>query len=260
MSNDLHLAYETHQGNGPALVLLHGFLSSNAQWQQNLAALKDACTPITVELWGHGNSPSPHDADRYSPQGYLAELEHIRQTLNIEQWFLCGYSLGAGITIRYAAEYPERTLGHVFTNSQSGLAPPELIANWQADNDSTAEKIIAKGKPAIERIAVHPRFAKRLPADVRGALLADAEKLDPLGVANTIRYTTPSVSTRDIAPNNSAPALLCFGVHEKRFHASKAWAETHMTNLDIVELDAAHAVNMEDPEGFNAALIDFIQR
>ena len=181
MSNDLHLAYETHQGNGPALVLLHGFLSSNAQWQQNLAALKDVCTPITVELWGHGNSPSPNDADRYSPQGYLAELERIRQTLHIEQWFLCGYSLGAGITIRYAAEYPERTLGHVFTNSQSGLAPPELIANWQADNDSTAEKIIAKGKPAIERIARTSAICQTTTRRCARCAVSRRRKTRPLG-------------------------------------------------------------------------------
>ena len=105
---------------------------------------------------------------------------------------------------------------------------------------------------------MHPRFAKRVPEPVRTALLEDAEKLSPVGVAHCMRFTNPTVSARDIAGENPRPALLCFGTHEKRFHASKAWAEAHMARLTVADLDAGHAVNMEDAPGFNAAVTEFI--
>ena len=55
-----------------------------------------------------------------------------------------------------------------------------------------------------------------------------------------------------------AAALLCFGKFEKRFFASKAWAAEHMPRLTVVELDAGHAVNMEDATGFNDAVTAFM--
>lgn len=240
--------------------MLHGFLSSSAQWQDNLAALQQVCTPVTIELWGHGKSPAPEDAQSYAPHSYVEQLEAIRQKLGVAQWFLCGYSIGAGMTIRYADCYPERVLGHAFTNSSSGFAEETLIEQWLADSEATAEAIIAGGGDAIRRIAVHPRFAKRLPNPIYDALNADAEHLVPVAVANTLRYTTPYASVRDIAPYNPRPALLCHGARETRFFASKSWAEQHMANLTVVELEAGHAVNMEDAEGFNAALSSFIQQ
>ena len=99
--------------------MLHGFLSSSAQWQDNLAALQRVCKPVTIELWGHGQSPAPTDAQSYAPERYVEQLEAIRRELGVAQWFLCGYSIGAGMTIRYAHCFPEHVVGHVFTNSSS---------------------------------------------------------------------------------------------------------------------------------------------
>ncbi len=252
------LAYTVHPGQGPYLLLLHGFLSSARQWLLNLDALSEVCRPVTVDLWGHGDSPTPEDPALYAPLAYIERLEQIRTALNTDTWIVCGYSLGAGITIRYAHVHPERVGAHIFTNSQSGLASAALIAEWSAGADEAAAKILAHGRQAIRRIPVHPRFAKRVPEPVRGALLEDAEKLSPLGIAHCMRYTNPSVSARNIAPANPRPALLCFGTHEKRFHDSKTWAETHMARLTVAELDAGHAVNMEDAPGFNTAVSEFI--
>ena len=117
----MHLAWEAHSGRGPHLLLVHGFLSGRAQWQPNLEVLSRVCTPVVVELWGHGRSPSPDDPQRYTPAAYLEEFEHIRRALGTERWLLCGYSLGAGLTIRYAIEHPHRVMAHAFTNSTSAV-------------------------------------------------------------------------------------------------------------------------------------------
>ncbi len=260
LSSTPRLAYEVHQGSGPHLVLLHGFLSSSAQWMLNLEALGEVCTPVSVELWGHGRSPAPVERSWYRPQAYIDQLEMLRADLGAEEWFLCGYSLGAGITVRYTCTYPDRVIGHILTNSSSAFADEELAGSWRQDAEEGAERIIEGGNKAIERIAVHPRHARRLPEPVYNALLADAAELAPVGVANAFRDTSPNASVRDIAADNPRPALLCFGQHEKRFYPGKEWAETHMANLEIAPLNAGHAVNMEDADGFNAVVTEFIRR
>ncbi len=254
------LAYTVHPGQGPYLGLLHGFLSSGRQWTQNLDALAEVCTPVTIELWGHGDSPAPEAASAYGPQGYVQALEDVRMALGIEQWLLCGYSIGAGITIRYAHQYPERVLAHVFTNSSSGFADTAQKREWNEGAEESAARIVEHGDAAIRKIAVHPRFAKRLPEGVRAMLLEDTRKLKPEGVARTLLHTTPGVSVRDIAAENPRPALLCHGVHETRFAPSKAWAEANMRSLAVVDLDAGHGVNMEDAQGFNEHVTHFIRQ
>ena len=226
----------------------------------NLDALKRVCQPVTIGLWGHGESAAPDDPALYHPEHYLAELEHIRIELDAQQWFLCGYSLGAGITMRYAHRYPERVLGHLLTNSTSGFADAGLVNQWRTEAEDSAQRIVDGGVRAVERIAVHPRFAKKLPADIYAALVSDAARISPIGIAHTLRNTTPNASVRDIAADNPRPALLCFGRKEKRFHAYKAWAAEHMAQLNIAELDAGHAVNMEDSAGFNKAACEFIMQ
>ncbi len=81
-----------------------------------------------------------------------------------------------------------------------------------------------------------------------------------MGVARSIEHTTASVSMRQHAHANAVPALLCHGIHERRFMPTAAWAQQHMSNLDVVELNAGHAVNMEDAHGFNQAVGNFVRQ
>ena len=259
MSRTPALKYVVHEGNGPFLGLLHGFLSSGRQWMLNVEALAEVCRPVTIDMWGHGDSPAPEDLNLYSPRAYVAQLERIRQALNAEQWFLCGYSLGAGITIRYALEFPQRIIAHGLTNSNSAFASNELVEEWRASSLESATRIKEGGLQAIERIPVHPKFARRLPEPVYDALLEDSAKLSPLGIANTLLRTNVDVSTRALVDSNTRPALLSFGKHEERFSNAKDWALANMPLLTMVELNAGHAVNMEDAEGFNRAWIAFIK-
>lgn len=258
MPDRLH--YLVHEGNGPPLLMLHGVLSSNAQWMPNIEALRSVATPVTVELWGHGDSPSPTDVERYRPSGYIEEFERIREELGAERWFLCGYSLGAGITIRYTFSHPERVLAHVFTNSASAFADRATRERFTRDPEQMIARFEQGGLEAIEAIPVHPKHASRLPRDVYDALCADSKRLDPGGVARTMAYTNAGASVRDELGRNTRPALLAFGRHEKRFQPNAEFAKANMPHLSVVALEAGHAVNAQDAEGFNTAVTEFLAK
>jgi len=254
----MRLHYEQHDGDGPHLLLVHGFLMSRAQWRNNLAALSGVCRPVVVELWGHGRSPAPEDTAPYHPDSYVEAFDAIRADLGIERWWLCGYSLGAGLTIRYALTHPHRVYGHAFTNSTSAFAEPEQTDTWQRGAAAAAQSIVAGGIAAIERMPVHPRHAKRLAPDLYAALMEDAAGLSPQGIANTLRYTNPNATVRGRVHANACPALLVCGSAETRFAKHREFARTTMPKLSIVDLAVGHGVNMEDAAGFNRAIGEFI--
>lgn len=251
-----NLNYDVYPGKGPPLLLVHGFLSSRAQWQFNIDALREVCTPVTVELYGHGRSSGPLESARYLPSSYLKEFDTIRQALGAEKWFLCGYSLGAGLTIRYAFDYPQHTIAHVFTNSTSAFSPrPEVGA---AEN--IVEQFESGGLASIEKIPVHPKYAKRLPEEIKQILLEDSHLLNPAAIGRSIAYTSPTVSIRDELHRNTRPALLICGKEEKRFSEYRDYVENNMPKTSLVDLPAGHAVNMECPDLFNDAIKEFLQQ
>jgi len=175
----MQLYYDIHDGTGPYVLMVHGFLSSRAQWRPNLAALACVTRPVVLELWGHARSPAPEELALYHPEAYIAAFDQLRTQLGVERWFLCGQSFGAALTLRYALTYPDRVIAQVFTNSSAALADAEWIQARRASGVQQAEEIERDGRAALERIRVHPIHARRLPPDVHTELLADAQLHTP---------------------------------------------------------------------------------
>ena len=257
---EVSLHCEVHEGHGPFLLLVHGVLSGRSQWRPNLAALARVARPVVIELWGHGRSPSPEDPALYEPAGYVCLFEQIRVALGAERWFVCGQSLGGALTLRYALDHPDRFIAHVFTNSVSALADAEWVARTQESTPALADMIEQGGRGAIERLPIHPARATRIPEAAHRALLEDAALLDPAGVARTFRYTVPDSSRRERAAENRVPTLLVHGERETRFRSHREFAERTMPELEVVGLDAGHAVNLEAAEEFDAAVCGFLAR
>lgn len=92
------------EGNGPPLLLIHGFGISFNIWQSLRPLLKDAFTLIMIELPGIGKSPAPEG-------DYLEacdrEIEALRLALKIERWNILGYSSGTRVAEHYLRRHSE---------------------------------------------------------------------------------------------------------------------------------------------------------
>ncbi len=251
--------HKVHGGQGPPLLLVHGMLSSRAQWRENVAALAEVCRPVVVELLGHGRSPAPEDPLRYRPESYVEAFERIRRELSVERWPVCGQSLGAALTLRYALEHPERVTAHVFTNSNSALAESGWGERIRAGLRGYLERLEREGRAALESSPVHPRHARSLPEATRDALVADAELHDPGGVGMTAFETVPFSSSRERVHENRVRSLLVVGEREQRFRAHRDFALAHMPALRVVSADAGHAVNIEAAKVFNEEVCGFLR-
>ena len=256
---DIHLHYEELDGDGPHIMMLHGMLSSKAQWDLNIEAIQKVARPVLVELLAHGRSQAPEGKEAYDPEYYVRTFEAIRQKLGIERWFLCGQSFGAGLTLRYALRHPERIIAQIFTNSSSALAGEEYLKTYRSTAEQRAMLMEQGGMDGIKELPIYPGRARRLPIEARDALVRDAELLQPKGLAQTFRYSSPYLSVREEAANTSVPTLLVCGAAEKRFKSNYEFAVANIPNLKVVEAQAGHAVNIEAAEIFNEAVTAWIK-
>jgi 2-succinyl-6-hydroxy-2,4-cyclohexadiene-1-carboxylate synthase len=243
-------------GRGPYLLLVHGFLSSRAQWRPNLAALQQHVRPVIVELWGHGRSPVPEDPAAYRVTSYIDAFEAIRCELGVDRWLVCGQSFGAGLTIRYAHSHPAHVIGQIFTNSVSALS-----AAGERESDAKrmvwADALERDGRAAIEALRFHPRFATRFASEVKREMLEDAALIQPAAIANAIRYTTPQLSVVDYFGELTAPSMLVNGLWERPFQKLRDRAVKLLPSLAVVDLEGGHSINIEVPARFNDAVAHF---
>ena len=250
----MHLNYEEF-GNpdGPALLLIHGFLSSNAQWIPNKKALGQRYRLVLAELWGHGNSPTP-PRDAFTLQRYDAELEHIRGELGISSWGVIGQSYAAGLAIRYGINHPEETTGIVVTNSRSAFGD---ITQDQRDPPKPGGASTQKIDTSRNRhMPIHPAYAKRLPDDIKGKLVEAADNMTSEAIEKGGRIGF-KLNAMDILDTVAVPILLANGIYEKSFQPDAQNIRDKFSSVRVVDMPGGHAVNIEAAEEFNQHVLDF---
>ncbi len=93
-------------GKGPALLLIHGIGDSADSWLDVIPALARHHTVIAPDLLGHGDSDKPR-AD-YSIAAYANAMRDLLAVLEIERVTVLGHSLGGGVAMQFAYQFPER--------------------------------------------------------------------------------------------------------------------------------------------------------
>jgi pimeloyl-ACP methyl ester carboxylesterase len=99
------LAYRT-AGNGPVVLLIHGMAGSATTWKHVMPALSEEFTVVAPDLLGHGRSDKA--PDDYSLGAFASQLRDLLVALDHERATVVGQSLGGGIAMQLAYQYPER--------------------------------------------------------------------------------------------------------------------------------------------------------
>jgi len=93
-------------GEGPVLVLLHGIASTADTWAPVIDALAARHTVIAPDLLGHGASAKPRGD--YSLGAYASGVRDLLAALGLDRGTVVGHSLGGGIAMQFAYQFPER--------------------------------------------------------------------------------------------------------------------------------------------------------
>ena len=95
-----------HAGSGPALLLIHGIGNSLETWAAQIEELSRDYTVIAPDLLGHGRSDKPR-AD-YSVAAYANGMRDLLSVLGVDRVTIVGHSLGGGVAMQFAYQFPER--------------------------------------------------------------------------------------------------------------------------------------------------------
>ncbi len=106
-------------GSGPLIVLVHGITGSSAQWIPVMDVLRDRYTLFAPDLLGHGQSAKPRGD--YSLGAYASGIRDLLIGLDMDRATVVGHSLGGGIAMQLAYQYPERC-GRLVLMSSGGIS------------------------------------------------------------------------------------------------------------------------------------------
>ncbi len=122
---DLHAVVD---GDGPWLLLLHGFSHDRRYWRSQRAPLAASYRTVLADLRGHGGSPAPEDV-AYGHAEHLADVVRLLDRLGIASTHVVGTHTGAAVGLLLALEHPDRVAslileGAVIPGAQ--LAPNDV--------------------------------------------------------------------------------------------------------------------------------------
>jgi len=257
-------------GKGPAVLLVHGITSSSRTWREVMPALAERHTVIAPDLLGHGRSAKPRGD--YSLGAYASGLRDLLVALEIPRATVVGHSLGGGVAMQFAYQFPERVERLALVDS-GGLGS-EVSLVLRAATLPGAEYVLPlmvssplRGATAavgsvLGRLGLHANadvkgmaegFESFRDADARRAFVHTARSvIDPAGqrVDATDRlYLAAHV-----------PSLIVWGDKDRMIpvkHAYEAHENMPGSRLEIFE-GAGHFPFNDDPERFVALLLDFL--
>jgi pimeloyl-ACP methyl ester carboxylesterase len=241
----VELYYETH-GQGPAVLLSHGFSATSQMWRPQLDALARDHRLIVWDMRGHGRSDAPDAPDAYSVDATLDDMAALLDTCGADRAIVGGHSLGGYMSLAFAERYPERTAGLALLNTGPGFKRDEPRAAWNQQAKGQAERFESLGLDALppEHTAwagTHDSAAG-LARAARGMLVqADGGVYAALG-------------------RHEMPALVLVGSEDRAFLRAAELMAARLPRARHVEIPAAgHAANIDQPELVNAALREFLK-
>ena len=134
-------------GNGPAVVLIHGFGDTGDMWAPLAAELARDHTLVVPDLRGMGLSSHPPEG--YDKRTQAADIRAVLAALNIEQAAIVGHDIGNMVAYAYAARYPDKTEKLVVMDAPVPGIPPwdDLLRNpllWHFSfGGPDAERLVA---------------------------------------------------------------------------------------------------------------------
>jgi pimeloyl-ACP methyl ester carboxylesterase len=240
--------YEDHGRAGPEapLFLTHGYSASAEMWEPNLPALTRQRRVITWDIRGHGRSDSPADPALYSQALSIGDMTAVLDACQVQSALIGGLSLGGYLSLAFNVEHPGRVAGLLLCDTGPGYRKDEPRAKWNAMAARFADAFDRDGLDARtsspEVQAAHHRSAAGLALAARGILSQhDSKVIDSLA-------------------SISVPTLVVVGADDRDFLAAADMMAAKIPGATKVVIDqAGHAVNIDQPEAFDSAVLAFLK-
>lgn len=250
--NGQQIWFQDTGGDGPAVVLAHGFLMDHEMFAPQVEALRSQYRVITWDERGFGQTLFDGREFSYwdSARDCVALLDH----LGIDTAVIGGMSQGGFLSLRVALVAPERVRALVLLDTQAGAEHPDKVAAYQGMIDTWAsvgavdELAAVVASIIIDQPGENERWIAKWQARPKESIVEPGRCL----------LTRDDVTGR--LGEITAPALVVHGTSDTaiEMELAEALADGLSGCGGVVKVPGAHAANLTHPEPVNAALLDFL--
>jgi pimeloyl-ACP methyl ester carboxylesterase len=255
--DDHRIAYQ-RVGDGPPLVLLHGYVGDGrTAWRPQLDALADELTLIAWDAPGTGRSSDPPEA--FGMAGYADVLARFIAALDLGAPHVAGLSFGGALAIELARRHPDvpasLTLVSAYAGWRGSLEPDVAdarLAQALALSELSPDELVSTLLPTM--------FSEGTPKGTIEAFGESLREFHPVGFRAMARAAAEDL--RDALPTIEVPTLLVYGERDSRAPLAVARRlESAIAGSELVVLrGAGHVCNLEEPELFNEHMRRFLKR
>ncbi|MGI8839848.1 MAG: alpha/beta fold hydrolase [Caulobacteraceae bacterium] len=241
------LYYEVH-GDGRALLLSHGYSATSQMWRGQVEALSRRHKLIVWDMRGHGQSDAPDYPTAYSEAATVADMAALLDAAGAEDAVVGGLSLGGYMSLAFHLAHPTRVRALLIIDTGPGYRNDEARAAWNTRAARTADRFESEGLATLARAGAETqagdhRSAKGLALAARGMLAQrDSRVIDSL-------------------PAIAVPTLVVVGADDTPFLAASDYMAVKIPGAKKVVIpNAGHAANIDQPETFNATVLEFLEK
>jgi len=247
------IAYDDTGGDGPPVVLAHGFMMDRRMFADQVAALRDRYRVVTWDERGHGETV--YDGGPFTYWDSAADCLGLLDHLGIGRAVVGGMSQGGFVSLRVALVAPERVRGLILLDTQAGTEDPDAAPLYEASfaewvtNGPTDELADLSASIIIGDPDLNTTWKSIWMARPQEALASPGRTL--LG----------RESIADRLAEISAPALVVHGTDDVAITMDKAEAlAAGLSGCDgvVVVEGGTHAANMTHPGPVNEAILEFL--
>ena len=254
-TNGISTYYETSgTGDKPWVVLSHSLACTLAMWETQSRALTDKFRVLTYDVRGHGRSGAPKG--EYSLAMMSDDLNQLLEHLRIESCHFIGLSMG-GMIGQVNVLRPKSRIASLVLADTTGRWPDDMLPMWgERIRAATTEGMVSFAGPALVRWFTKP-FLDRRP-DVIQTVQEWIETTPVDGFVGAC-HAIPKVDTLEQLKQVKLPCLVLVGAEDPgtppemshKLHAAIAGSKLHEIP------NAAHLCNLEQPDLFNRAILNF---
>lgn len=252
---DLRITYE-RQGDGPPLLLLHGYVGDSRTWRPQIDALSDEFTVVAWDAPGFGGSSDPPET--FQLADYADHLAAFVHALGLERPSVAGLSFGGGLAIELYRRHPSIPRTLVLASAYAGWAGslPDDEVELRLHQ---ALRLADLPTGDFVGTLIPTMFTPSTPAEVVDGFAVTMTGTHPDGLRVTARAFAEA-DLREALPSIDVPTLLVHGDEDVRAPLSVAedlHARIPASKLVVVP-GAGHIVNLEAPERFNSEVRTFL--
>jgi pimeloyl-ACP methyl ester carboxylesterase len=245
--NGVKLYYEVH-GEGPVILLTHGYSATSQMWRGQIAPLSKNYKLVIWDMRGHGQSDYPPDQSEYSEEKTVADMAALLDAVDAKQAIIGGLSLGGYMSLAFNATHPDRVKALLIIDTGPGYKKDDAREGWNQNALRTAERYEKDGLGQLTGASAERRTAQH--RDAKGLARAGRGML-----------TQKNARVINSLPEIKAPSIVIVGEKDTPFLAASDYMAAKIPGAEKAIIpNAGHAANIDNPEGFNAALESFLKK